>query len=278
LLQVLSLKQSPGIFHSTRSQRLVLLGAGASKSYAESPTGKRMPIANDFFSTFYALKIASNPWTLRDGLVFYLERTRGIADPDAYLMSGVDIEAIHSEIAARLAEVTRDPKSFERLLYSKAYIQLIFLFATTLNEIANGPVSRSHVDLARFLDPRDAIVTFNWDTLMERALAETGRWTVDDGYGVKPHSVFRDGWTKPDERTPPSSPRIIKLHGSVNWLTAHPVYEEKELVLAHALPAESLFVFDYTTKPYATHAGRYMDGYRNHRCLVSSVLRRSPQP
>jgi hypothetical protein len=220
-----------------------------------------MPVALDFFPTFFSLDIASNPWALRDGLDYYLRHECGIEDPDEYLMSGVDIEAIHSEIALKLAGVARNESSIARIVYSKPYIQLMFLFAATLNEIANGPVSSCHHDLACFIEPQDVIITFNWDTLMERALSETGRWRVDDGYGVKPHSIFRDGWEEPAVGHPVSSPKIIKLHGSTNWLTAYPTYEKQELVLTHALPAESLFVYEHTTKPYATYAGRYMGGY-----------------
>lgn len=220
-----------------------------------------MPIARDFFQTFFALEIATNPWVLRDGLIFYLSRICGIDDADAYLTSGVDIEAIHSEIALKLAEAERNPESFERILFSKAYTQLIFLFAATLNDIETGPVSPGHLALARFLGPQDVILTFNWDTLMERALLQTGHWRVDDGYGVKPHSVFRDAWMDPVMPASPSAPKIIKLHGSVNWLTAHPVYEGQELVLTHGLPTESLFIYERATKPYSTFAGRYMDGY-----------------
>lgn len=225
-----------------------------------------MPIARDFFPTFFDLDIAANPWVLRDGLVHYLTQECGVDDPDAYLTSGVDIEALHSEIALKLAEYAKDTKALERIIYSKPYIQLIFLFAATLNEIANGPISSSHPDLAHFLDPEDVIITFNWDTLMERALMETGLWYVDDGYGVKPHSVFRDAWMEPAIRSPTSAPKIIKLHGSVNWLTAYPIYEGEELVLTHALPSESLFVYEHATKPYAAFAGRYIGGYAPLSC------------
>jgi hypothetical protein len=239
--------------------RVILLGAGASKSYGASPTGQRMPIANDFFPTFFRLEAAANPWVLRDGLIHYLQTQKGITDTDAYLAAGVDIEEIHSEIAVRLASVEKEAGGLDRIILSRPYNQLIFLFATTLNEIANGPVSRNHVDLAKILQPDDVIVTFNWDTLMDRALTETDGWTVDSGYGVTPHGVFRDGWSGPENR--PSLNKLIKLHGSVNWLTAHPIYEGQELVLTHALPAESLFVYEHATCPYPTHAGRYMGGY-----------------
>lgn len=65
--------------------RFILLGAGASKSYDASPTGQRMPIARDFFSTFFKLNAATNPWVLRDGLIHYLQSEKGIMDTDAFL-------------------------------------------------------------------------------------------------------------------------------------------------------------------------------------------------
>ena len=241
--------------------KVLLLGAGASKSYTESPTGCRMPVAADFFSTFFDLELASNPWVLRDGLIYYLQRMRGINDPDRYLLSGIDIEAIHSELALQLAEYMSMPKSFERLVVSKAYIQLIFLFSATLNEIANGPVSQSHMDLARNLGPRDVVITFNWDILMERALRSNNSWRVDYGYGVQPYRIFRDTWEYPNTPNAETGTKILKLHGSTNWLTAHPTNEDNELVLTHGLPENSLFVFEQATVPYATHAGRFMKGY-----------------
>ncbi len=76
--------------------RVFLLGAGASKGYGSSPTGHRMPIARDFFDTFDQLDISANPWVLIEGLLGYL-MNKGIVDPHAYLRSGIDIEALHSE-------------------------------------------------------------------------------------------------------------------------------------------------------------------------------------
>lgn len=54
----------------------LLLGAGASKSYSVSPTGVRMPIAKDFFSTFDKLDISGHPWVLIDGLLDFIERVK----------------------------------------------------------------------------------------------------------------------------------------------------------------------------------------------------------
>lgn len=62
--------------------QVVLLGAGASKSYAASPTGVLMPLALDFFETFEKLKIKNAPWVLLEGLFGFLIEVKGVR-PDA---------------------------------------------------------------------------------------------------------------------------------------------------------------------------------------------------
>ena len=54
----------------------------------------------------------------------------------------------------------------------------------------------------------DSILTFNYDLACERALRAEGAWEVGDGYGFS----FGVG------TTPPSKTKVLKLHGSTNWL------------------------------------------------------------
>jgi len=56
------------------------------------------------------------------------------------------------------------------------------------------------------LDAGDVIITFNWDTTVERELGAMGRWNPVTGYGIN----FRVD-------APPSEIRILKPHGSVGW-------------------------------------------------------------
>ncbi len=145
----------------------------------------------------------------------------------------------------------------------RAYNELVFLFASVINEIQNGPVSGPHRSIARMLAPDDAVITFNWDTLMDRALTAETSWRVDWGYGVPPRGVFDDGW-RAAHAAPAcrKHPRLIKLHGSTNWLTAYTVPGEAgQMVLSHQLDPGTLHVFEQATKPYACYAGRYMGGY-----------------
>lgn len=241
--------------------RVFLLGAGASKSYAQSPTKQRMPIAIDFFQTFDKLTAASNPWVLQEGLYGYLFK-KGIKDPHEFLRAGVDIEALHSEIEDARNSASLNADSFiDYMIENKAYVELIFIFASVINEIQNGPVSNPHRAIATHLTPNDAVLTFNWDTLMDRALAQETDWKPDFGYGVVPHKIFRNGWKEPIPEKQ-GAPQLIKLHGSTNWITAYPTNsDDGSIVLSHEADPSTLHVFEFAEEPYACHAGRFMPGY-----------------
>jgi len=145
----------------------------------------------------------------------------------------------------------------------RAYTELIFIFASVINEIQNGPVSKPHRMIANNLKPEDTVITLNWDTLMDRALSVETDWNMNWGYGVKPRSVFSDGW-KPAEERPLNvgAPTLLKLHGSTNWLTGYALLDNGHPFLSHDLDPDTLHVFEQTNEPYACFAGRYMEGYQ----------------
>lgn len=242
---------------------VLLLGAGASKAYGDSPTAVRMPIATDFFETFEKLPIATNPWTLRTALYDYLSRIKNV-DPHAYLNSGIDIEQLHSEIEQWVLDSESETDPNESIFRRRAYNELIFLFAAAINEIQNGPPSKAHAALASHLKKDDVIITFNWDTLMDRALFDTGSWTTDRGYGFTPKSIYRDGWSPAatDEQRA-AAPRLIKLHGSTNWLNSHPIYPKGHATLMQKATPDTVWIFEYATRPYDCFAGRFMPGYQS---------------
>lgn len=220
-----------------------------------------MPLARDFFDVFYGLPIAEHPWVLQEGLIYYLKQELGV-DPWEYLHSGVDIEDLHSRIAERLIDLGPS-RSLQRIQMFKAYNELHFLFACTLNTVQNGPVSNAHTALARLLGPEDTVLTFNWDTLLDRALSEATDWRVDYGYSVVPARVFRGTWVDADcPRAPRQAPDLLKLHGSVNWLVGHPILDEHGGIgFTQAASPSQFSVFERADGPYNTFAGRHMDGY-----------------
>jgi hypothetical protein len=174
-----------------------LLGAGASRAYELSPTSQRMPLARDVFETFSKLDISSNQWVLIGDIVNHVSESRNIP-PEAFGTFNEDIEEVFAEAEENLLAAINGDQNVEIILASRLVNQLIFLFASIVNEIQNGPISEAHQNLARTLSQDDRIITFNWDTLMDRALKAETSWRPDSGYHVLPHLIYRNGWVSPN--------------------------------------------------------------------------------
>jgi hypothetical protein len=249
--------------------KAIILGAGASKSYNDSISKQRMPIAKDFFETYRNLDIAENPWVLVGHFINYLRDYHNIS-PLEFGKYNIDIEIIHSEIEENLREALLnynddDEHNFITLFQTfKAYIELIFLFTNVINEVQNGPVSIPHVNLISQLNSEDVIITFNWDTLVDRALASMNQWNCFDGYYVRPVAVYKNEWLETNpEKENLSCPLILKLHGSTNWLTSAPVIERGKMQNIQEIPSDKFFVYESTKQPFSTYDGRYMEGYED---------------
>lgn len=130
-----------------------------------------------------------------------------------------------------------------------------------VNAIQNGPPSEPHIRVARSLREEDVIITFNWDTLMDRALVETKPWTPDFGYGFSPRQVYRNGWKVPLGHPTGKAPRILKLHGSSNWITGVTIHRQDGVELTQAASSDTVWVFEYAETPYACYGGLFMPGY-----------------
>jgi hypothetical protein len=262
---MITLATNPYTLNSSM-KKVIILGAGASKSYEGSKTGVKMPIANDFFETFRKLDIAENPWVLIGELLHYISEMNN-ADILDFLNYNGDIETLHTEIQEKLyRELQR--KNFklgpDNITVIKTYNQLIFLFISVINEIQNGSISESHIALAKQLNDEDSIITFNWDTLMDRALKETSDWNTDFGYFVSPVAIFRNTWKNVDDNKKSLSfPVLLKLHGASNWLTSHNLPENGKMELMQEIDPDKFFIYESTVNPYDCFAGKFMDGYED---------------
>jgi len=253
------------------TKRAVVLGAGASCSYADSPTGQRPPLANQIIPSYFGLDISENRLVLVGNIVNYVRDTKGIP-PEEFSSWRNDIERFLTEIdeeivslAPRLKGRQLSEDEFKKMnLLQGTYNQLIFLFSSILNEIQNGPVSIPYALLANELKKGDTCITFNWDTLLDRALASTGNWSPVNGYTIKPEAIFDDGWQleKSLESSIPS-PRYLKLHGSTNWLTPYHFVDlstgENRTLSGYAI--NKLFVYIKATVQYQTYENRYWGPY-----------------
>ncbi len=98
------------------------------------------------------------------------------------------------------------------------------LEASTDDAIRIGDGCTNHRTLVEHLRPRDTVISFNYDCVMDHALRThgAGKWTARYGYAFpQPSRVAPDGdrhWSaNPAAPNANSSIYLLKLHGSLNW-------------------------------------------------------------
>jgi hypothetical protein len=99
--------------------------------------------------------------------------------------------------------------------------QLYLVICGTLIASTNDVRCDYHRALAAWLEPGDVLISFNYDLLADRALADRGDWWINDGYGLQFHRVGRWSGDSGEWRVPldtDSRIRLLKPHGSLNWL------------------------------------------------------------
>lgn len=257
-------------------KKVVVLGAGASKCYGASKSNERMPIANDFFRTFNKLSISENTWVLVGSIIEYVRKYRNVYVAD-FQYFNENIEDLHSEIQEKLYDVLNKNRTTflndeniqeeefkDNFTVYKAYFELIFLFVSVINEIQNGDVSDAHINLAKQLSENDSVITFNWDTLMDRALEAASNWNPDNGYLIIPKYIYKDKWCVPTLDVNKTYPLLLKLHGSSNWLTSYPIPENGRLVPTQEQNIEDFCVYVKNITPYSCYKGRYSEGYEDY--------------
>jgi hypothetical protein len=238
-----------------------IIGAGASKAYTSSPTGCSMPIANDFFNTFQNLNISSDLRVLIGDIINIGKEDFNI-NVDNFFSSSFDIEYFHTHVEKKLLKQMKDGSIYENIYYYKAYLQLLFLYTSIINEIQNGDTSEAHVRFVKSLNEDDSIITFNWDTLLDRALSEHTNWKTDFGYCLKPEKIYRNEWSSVKENSCKFN-KLIKLHGSTNWLTTYPRPDKNDLFkLNQKIDNSSFYIYEYTNTPYHCYDGRFEGPYK----------------
>ena len=179
-----------------------------------------------------------------------------------------NIEDIHSEINENLIEALKNSPNcgLTDIQLWKANAQLVFLFTSVINEIQNGETSKIHSNFIKAISNEDSIITFNWDTLLDRALKEGyPDWTTGLGYYVKPKAVYKNQWIFTDSANKGirKFPLLLKLHGSTNWLTSHMAQENGKITLSQTEKSDVFYVYESCASPYATYKGRFMPGYED---------------
>ncbi len=248
-----------------------LFGAGASYHYAMNTRGVNMPLARDFFKAMHRLPTTDGFNAHIGPLISYLQSYRGVHPLEASEWTE-DIEQFMTSIETEIDELREkkerneltDDEFKKSIALSTVFTNMTFIFANVINEAQNGSSYSAYSELVKFFSPEDTFITFNWDTLMDRALAASGTWTPNDGYGIG-FSAFFDGKWKEEvdsSLTIASNWKLLKLHGSTNWLVPYTFIHLENLKIQGIIKeSDKVFLFWQASLPYETHKGRWHGGY-----------------
>ena len=171
-----------------------VLGAGASRHAG-------YPLANTMGRELTTwMRNASIPYLEAATAAQFLEDTFG-------RMS--DFEELLTQIASLIAENEHGTPSQRaiRAQVAQARSTLTQSLREWFAKIARGDATTYHRFASEIIQPEDWIIDFNYDVSLDRELAQAAKWKPGDGYGFTIQGF------------PANSPvKLLKLHGSVNWL------------------------------------------------------------
>ena len=205
------------------TRRAFILGAGASRECQSRRARFRSPLSRDFFSLLEHVH-GKDPTAIRvANIEIYVMETRGsYGDENGPFVA--EIEAFMTEVEEK-CQAGGGFGNSAWLSAKSARDELAEALPLALARVQRGPTCRHYQQLAAMLGPDDAVITLNWDTQLDRALYETNRWFVDDGYKTSFIKILENGWRDPDP-VKQSAIAYFKLHGSLNWLLNWMTYDE----------------------------------------------------
>lgn len=126
-----------------------------------------------------------------------------------------------------------------RLGYRREIQDFISVVVGVLRYVQENPKHRNGIDhhrrLAASLDPGDTLISLNYDTVLDNALADQG-WNPRFGYGFQlTGDKIRIVDTYPTDRAL-RDVLLLKPHGSLNWFTKGSVKNYERLLLRRRPP------------------------------------------
>jgi hypothetical protein len=94
------------------------------------------------------------------------------------------------------------------------FLNLLFPILASLDDENNDETGYDR--LALTLTSDDALVTLNYDTLLDSALYRRG-WDPRIGYAISGNAAKRTNWFAVTQGDPSLEVKLLKLHGSMNW-------------------------------------------------------------
>lgn len=203
-------------------KRLVVIGAGASRGASTSQGRTCQPPLNaDFFTQLQRITTTKHR-TVIEGVI-----------ADAVGLFGANFTLTMEEYFTQLEAMARMSRFAPAGSTSSSdetsdrRDRLMQALAAVLEESTDvtkkaAQVCTRHEALVGWLEPRDTVVSFNYDCVMDHALrrSASGKWAAAIGYGF-PRSSTVTGSEHWDAADAPSELKntieLLKLHGSLNW-------------------------------------------------------------
>lgn len=215
-------------------KRVVVLGAGATRGaefVVAPPSGKPAPsclppLNADFFTQLQRITKTKHRAEVRA----VIKDVVGIYGPNFSLT----LEEYFTQLEAMIATVENARSvapGFNVDQLEARRTRLLVALSAVLEESSdvakNESIAREHpcsyhAALVDVLEPRDTIISFNYDCVMDHALRTggDGKWSAKYGYAF-PNANRVSGFPAWNATNPPQahnqSVNLLKLHGSINW-------------------------------------------------------------
>ena len=199
----------------------VILGAGASRdvSYASGQTraaddlGPSMssPLDRDFFDLLQQLEALTEEGATKVSMRRIIEKVLIWKGEAIWQSMEKMFYSLHvSAVLEYLLFHTDESPDLGRQLV----IDFLVSMRALLKEAHGTRACEKHQSLLQHLDEGDAVLTFNYDFVAERALADRYR---GESFAGTPFGGWFYGLCERTENAPRDIPTLYKLHGSLNW-------------------------------------------------------------
>jgi len=193
---------------------VVVLGAGATRGASFAQESQFPPFLDDDFFEL-AQKVTGEERRVARRLLERVYQDFGTAAE-----VGMEEFFTHVEFCAQVHQQLNVGRGRKRGVYLKAAKDFKQVLRLMLKRSCERQQCSYHQELAGLLRPGDTIISFNYDTVIDRALVQVGgrRWRHPERYGV-PVMGDSDVWEGSGGRGRPYEVpvRLLKLHGSTHW-------------------------------------------------------------
>jgi hypothetical protein len=208
----------------------LVLGAGATLANAQRFRSERGLDTHPPLDTTFFQKIQARDVPIPPALRSYMRRLLGV-DPTPSALRGLRMEEFFKDIYYDFQSAPTNHSA------RHAYIELVTIYTRVLRETTNwlcedgregAPVGRLIAAAADVADQVD-VVTFNHDIVIENEIFKRARlrarWCLEKGYGDigENMTILRSGtgadFPRHSDECDHTRPiRVLKLHGSLNWV------------------------------------------------------------